>query len=65
MVSKNVIITTGIIIIGLAVFWLLFLKPVSQQNEPFVGITSQIQNPYVQEFSLPPGSAPNGLIVDK
>jgi streptogramin lyase len=65
LISKNVIIAAGIIIIGLAAFWLLFLKPISQQNESFVGITSQIQNPYVQEFPLPAGTAPNGLIVDK
>ena len=35
----------------------------SQQNELFTGVTSS-QNPYVQEFSLPTGTAPNGLIVD-
>jgi virginiamycin B lyase len=65
LISKNIIITTGVIIIGLAIFFVLFLKPIPQQNESFVGITSPIQDPYVQEFSLPAGSAPNGLIVDK
>ena len=63
MISRNVIIAIGIIIIGFAVFWFVSLKPISQQNELFIGVTSS-QNPYVQEFSLPTGSAPNGLIVD-
>jgi len=63
LISRNVIIAIGIIIIGFAVFWFVSLKPISQQNELFIGVTSS-QNPYVQEFSLPTGTAPNGLIVD-
>ena len=59
------IIVTGVLIIGIATFSLIFLKPILQQNESFVGITSSTPNPYVQEFSLPTGSAPNGLFVDK
>ena len=63
MISRSAIIVVGIIIIGFAVFWFISLKPMLQQNESLVGVFSS-QNPYVQEFSLPAGSAPNGLIVD-
>lgn len=51
--------------IGLAAIWFVFLKPVSQPNESMTTPTPSAQNPYVQEYSLPAGTAPNGLIVDK
>ena len=62
LVSKNIVILIGVIIIGMALFWFVIFKPIQQSN-PAVEVVTQ--NPYVQEFPLPAGSAPNGLLVDK
>lgn len=36
----------------------------SEPSQPLTGTTS-VSNPYIQEYSMPHGTAPNGLIVDK
>lgn len=65
MASKKAIIPITAIIIGLVIFYFTFLNPVSRPNESFPGISTPTQDPYLQEYSLPSGTAPNGLIVDK
>jgi streptogramin lyase len=64
LVYKKSIVAVIVIIIALAAFWFVFLKPMSEPNESSVN-TSQTRDPYVQEYSLPPHAAPNGLIVDR
>ncbi len=63
MVSKKVGIFAAIIIAGIILSWLAFQKPSTEPILPISNHTS-IQNPYMQEYSLPENSAPNGLVVD-
>ncbi|MDE1829555.1 MAG: hypothetical protein KGI25_04465, partial [Thaumarchaeota archaeon] len=39
-------------------------KPLSEPGKPAEIITPMNQNPYLQEYSLPDGTGPNGLTVD-
>ena len=61
MISRKAGIIAGIVLVGLALFWIVLQKPASEPTE-ITNITNQ--NPYLQEYSLPDGTMPNGLIVD-
>jgi streptogramin lyase len=54
----------GVILIGFAATWFVYQKPT--ESEPVESILNPTpsQNPYLQEYSLPDNTGPNGLIVD-
>ena len=54
-----------IIVIGVAIGVFTYIQISLQQNEATHSITSRNQNPYIEEYSLPVGSWPNGIIADK
>ena len=64
MVSKKSI---GVIIIvfGVTIGVLVYTQIISQENESTHNIIYKKKNPYVEEFSLPADSSPNGIMVDK
>lgn len=61
MVSKKIAIAVTIIVLIVVVYFgQNFRNEVSFHN-----VVSENKNSYVMEYSLPPNSAPNGLVVDK
>ena len=64
MISKKLGIGVGVILVGIAILLIAFQKPSPEHNMSISGPESS-QNPYLQEYSLPDNTAPNGLIVDK
>jgi len=54
-----------IIVIGVAISVFGYLQINSQQNESTSSITYKNQNSYIEEYQLPSGSRPNGIIVDR
>jgi len=64
LVSKKSI---GVIIIvfGVTIGVLAYTQIISQENESTHNMIYKKQNPYVEEFSLPADTSPNGIIVDK
>lgn len=63
MISKKGGIVLGAILIAAALTWLAVEGPSGKSLGPFS--VNKSQNPYLTEFSLPSGSAPNGLVVDR
>ncbi len=61
MISRKTGIAVGIVLVGLGLSWFALQKP----STPTEIANLSSQNPYLQEYSLPAGTAPNGLIVDQ
>ncbi|NHI03070.1 hypothetical protein DYY67_0191 [Candidatus Nitrosotalea sp. TS] len=55
----------GIVLVGFAAAWFVSQKPTASEPSESVLTPTLSQNPYLQEYSLPDNSGPNGLIVDK
>ncbi|HJT10137.1 MAG TPA: hypothetical protein VJ771_05075 [Candidatus Nitrosotalea sp.] len=64
MVSKKLGIVAGVILVGIVLSWTVFQRPTAGPTISILGHEPS-QNPYLQEYSLPDNTAPNGLIVDK
>lgn len=62
MISSKTVIVAGLVLGAIVASWLVFQVPL-QGNDDTAKIANQ--NPYLTEFSLPEGSGPNGLVVDK
>ncbi|MDE1872600.1 MAG: hypothetical protein KGH99_03880 [Thaumarchaeota archaeon] len=65
MISKKMGMVIGIVLVGLAAAWFVSQKPTASEPSESVLTPTLSQNPYLQEYSLPDNSGPNGLIVDK
>ncbi|MDE1765204.1 MAG: hypothetical protein KGI27_02900 [Thaumarchaeota archaeon] len=64
MVSKKIGLVAAIMLAVLVLSWVLIQKSSVEPRTQDI-LTASSQNPYLQEYSLPDGTAPNGLVVDK
>lgn len=58
-------IAIGVILIGFAAAWVVYQRPTESAPAESVLNPTPSQNPYLQEYSLPDNTGPNGIIVDK
>lgn len=64
LLSKKAGIVIGAVLVGVALLWIASQRQVAEPAATYLSPTPS-QNPYLKEYALPAGAAPNGLFADK